>query len=49
MFILQTDSRLAKKPRKIVEAEKKIKVSSIPNYVITINENDKITARFKKD
>ena len=30
-------------------SRKKIKVSSIPDYVVTINESDKITARFKKD
>lgn len=30
-------------------SRKEIKVSSIPDYVVTINENDKITARFKKD
>ena len=26
----------------------KIIVSSIPDYIVTINKNDKITARFKK-
>lgn len=30
-------------------SRKEIKVSSIPDYIVTINENDKITARFKKD
>ena len=29
-------------------SRKEIKVSSIPDYVITINESDKIIARFKK-
>ena len=28
--------------------KEKIIVSSIPDYIITINKNDKITARFKK-
>ena len=31
------------KSRKIIE------VASIPNYIVVIEENDKITARFKKD
>lgn len=26
-----------------------IKVLSIPDYIVTINENDKITARFKNN
>lgn len=30
-------------------SRKEIKVSSVPDYIVTINENDKITARFKKD
>ena len=30
------------------KSKEKIIVSSIPDYIITINKNDKITARFKK-
>ena len=31
------------------KSRKEIKVASAPDYVVMINENDKITARFKKD
>ena len=30
------------------KSNKEIKVISIPDYVVTIGENDKITARFSK-
>lgn len=31
------------------KSKKEIKVASIPYYIVSICENDKITARFKKD
>lgn len=31
------------------KSKKEIKVASVPDYIVTIGENDKITARFKKD
>lgn len=48
-YIYTTDKfDTCKEAVKDCKTKKKIIVSSIPDYIVTINENDKITARFKK-
>lgn len=44
-----TKFKTCKEAVKDCKSRKEIKVASIPDYITTINESDKITAKFKKD
>lgn len=49
-YIYTTDRfKTCKEAVENCKSKKIIEVASIPNYMVVIEENDKITARFKKE